>query len=75
MHDVALIQLQECRLALIKYLEDLLVARRVALVVAFGFLPQNFGRWQGPTNVTLLFYKCMFSGGDTQTLPALIQYV
>ena len=75
MHDVALIQLQECRLALIKYLEDLLVARRVTLVVAFGFLPQNFGRWQGPTNVTLLFYECMFSGGDTQTLPALIQYV
>ena len=44
MHDVALIQLRECRLALIEYLEDLLVARRVTLVVAFGFLPQNFGR-------------------------------
>ena len=23
---------------------------RVTLVVAFGFLPQNFGRWWGPTN-------------------------
>ena len=23
---------------------------RVTLVVAFGFLPQNFGRWQGPTD-------------------------
>ena len=23
---------------------------RVTFVVAFGFLPQNFGRWQGPTN-------------------------
>ena len=22
----------------------------VTLVVAFGFLPQHFGRWQGPTN-------------------------
>ena len=30
---------------------------RVTLVVAFGFLPQNFGRWRGPTNGTLSFYE------------------
>ena len=34
-------------------------------MVAFGFLPQNFWRWQGPTNGTLSFYECRFSGGDT----------
>ena len=33
----------------------LLVTRRVTLVVAFSFLLKNFGRWQVPTNVTLLF--------------------
>ena len=46
-------------------------------MVAFGFLPQNFWKWQGPTNGTLSFYECRFSGGDTikwgrggtQTLP------
>ena len=42
---------------------------RVTLVVAFGFLPQNFGKWWGPTNTTLSFYECRFSGGDPQTLP------
>ena len=36
---------------------------RVTLVVAFGFLPQNFGRWWGPTNSTLSVYECRFSGG------------
>ena len=35
---------------------------RVTLVVAFGFLPQNFGRWRGPMNGTLSFYECRFSG-------------
>ena len=29
----------------------LMVAGRVTLVVAFGFLAQNFGRWRGPINV------------------------
>ena len=26
-------------------------------MVAFGFLPQNFRRWLGPTNGTLSFYE------------------
>ena len=43
------------------------MARRVTFVVAFGFLPQNFGRWRGPTNAILSFCDCKFSGGDTQT--------
>ena len=34
-------------------------------MVAFGFLPQNFWKWQGPTNGTLSFCECRFSGGDT----------
>ena len=38
---------------------------RVTLVLAFDFLLQNFGRWQGPMNDTLSFYECRFSGGDT----------
>ena len=38
-------------------------------MVTFGFLPQHFGRWWGPTDGTLSFYECWFSGGDTQTLP------
>ena len=32
---------------------------RVTLVVAFGFLPQNFGRWWGPT-------YCHFAQKGTQ---------
>ena len=39
---------------------------RVTLVVASGFLPQNFRRWQGSMNGTLSFYKCRLSSGDTQ---------
>ena len=31
---------------------------RVTSVVDFGFLAQNFGRWQGPTN------ECSVNGGD-----------
>ena len=38
-------------------------------MVAFGFLPQNFGRWWEPTDGTLSFYECRFSGGNTQTRP------
>ena len=34
-------------------------------MVALGFLPQNFGRWYGPMNGTLLFYESGFSVGDT----------
>ena len=44
----------------------LLVARRVTLVVASSYLLQNFGRWQGPTNVILLLSDCRLSGGDNQ---------
>ena len=35
-------------------------------------LPQNFGKWQRPTNGTLSFYGCRRNGGDTQTLPYAI---
>ena len=39
--------------------------REPSYVVAFGILPYNFGRWRGPTNVTLLLHECSFSGGNT----------
>ena len=48
---------------------------RITLVVAFGFLPQNFERWQGPTNDTLSFYECRLSGGDTQILPLVTKFL
>ena len=35
-------------------------------MVAFGFLPQHFGRWQGPTNAILLLYEWSLSGVDNQ---------
>ena len=53
-------------LALNTYLH-LIIGVRVALVVAFGILPENFGRWWGPTNGNLLFYECRLSGGDTMS--------
>ena len=31
-------------------------------MAAFSFLPQNFGRCQGPTNGSLSFYECRSSG-------------
>ena len=31
---------------------------------AFDFLPQNFRRWQGPTNDGLRENECSLSGGD-----------
>ena len=37
----------------------------VTLVVAFGFLPQNFGRWWETSNGILSFYECRFSGVGT----------
>ena len=40
-----------------------------------AFLPQNFRRWWGPTNGTLTFYECRFSGGDPQTLPYEKEFV
>ena len=33
-------------------------------MVAFGFLPQNFGRWWEPKIVVLLEKECSFSGAD-----------
>ena len=47
---------------------------RVTLVVASGSLPQNIGRWQGPTNGTLSFYESRLSGRDTQSLAAVIKF-
>ena len=44
----------------------LLVARKVNIVVAFSFLPQNFGRWQGSMNGTLSYYE--HSGGNQKIL-------
>ena len=44
-------------------LSTLLIARRVA---AFGFLPQNFGRWQRSMNGTISFYECQLSSWGTQ---------
>ena len=41
---------------------------RVTFMVVFGFLLQNFGRWQGATNGTLSIYEWRSSGGNTQTL-------
>ena len=37
---------------------------RVTFVVAFGFLPQHFVRWQDPRIILLSFYECRFNGGD-----------
>ena len=34
-------------------------------MVAFGFLPQNFGMWWSPTNA-ILFYDCILRDGDNQ---------
>ena len=41
-----------------------LVSRRVTLVVVFGFLSQNFGRWLWPKNAILSL--CRLSDWDTQ---------
>ena len=50
-------------------------------MVAFGFLSQNFVKWQvSIRNDSLSFYECRFSGednmsgGDTQTIPAVIKF-
>ena len=51
---------------------------RATLLVAFGFLSQNYGKWQGPTNGTLSFYEWIFrdlGGGDTPTLPYAKEFV
>ena len=39
----------------------------VLLVVACGFLPQNFGKWWGSLNCTLSFYECMLSSWTTHS--------
>ena len=62
-------------------LNQLLVARRVILVVAFALLLKILRRQWGPTNGTLYFYECWLSGedsgggGNTQILPAVINFV
>ena len=43
------------------------------VVVAFGFLFQNFGRWQGPMNVVSSLNDCRLSGKDIQSLPAVVE--
>ena len=48
---------------------------RVTLVVAFGFLAQNSGNWQGPTNGSSSFYGCRLSSGDTQLVATLKAYL
>ena len=35
-------------------------------MVAFGILPQHFGRQWGRTSGSLSFYKCRFSGGTLE---------
>ena len=50
-------------------------------MVAFVFLPQNFGRWQEPMICTLSFYECRLSGEDTKRMvgtqhpPAVIEFI
>ena len=45
----------------------------VTLVIAFGFLPQNFRRWQGPMHCILSFYEWRLSGGVTQGVVATLK--
>ena len=42
-------------------------------MVAYGIFAPNFGRWWGLMNVILSFYDDRLSGGDTQTLPAVVK--
>ena len=49
---------------------------------AFGFLPQNFGRWWGPTNGTFFHsikadsvVEIPLGGGDTKTLSYAKEFV
>ena len=35
---------------LLLYVDNVIAGSLVTLVVSFGSLPQNFGRWWGPTN-------------------------
>ena len=45
------------------------------MMVAFGFLHHNFGRYKGPLNGTFSFYECKLIGEDTQMLPAVIEFI
>ena len=63
-----------------KCLSVYLVARRVTLVVAFGFLFQNFWSWWGPMNSILSLIMTagwvvgtLRGGGDNQTVPVVIE--
>ena len=44
-------------------------------MVAFGFLPQKFGRWRGPTNGTFSFYEYRLRGEDPKILHVVIKFV
>ena len=44
-------------------------------MVSFGFLAQNSGKWQGPTNGSSSFYGCRLSSGDTQLVETLKPYL
>ena len=46
-------------------------------MVAFGFLPQQFGRWWGPTNSLNAGSEVgiPWGGGDIQTLPYAKEFV
>ena len=59
---------------------DLVVARRVTLVAAFDFLPQNFGKWCEPKKwyTVILWMQVEWQGHcgkDTQTLPTVMRFV
>ena len=42
-----------------------LVGGSLELVAAFGFLPQDFGRWQGPTNYSIATLWMQIQWWDT----------
>ena len=48
-------------------------------VVAFGFLPEDFGMWQRPVNGNLLVLEHSYYThrwrGRSQTLPAVIEFI
>ena len=55
-------------------IDSIIGSSLVTLVVAFGFLPQNFGKWQGPMNDGFTqmnaasVVRTIIDGHDIQTL-------
>ena len=72
---VAVSQAHDHKSCFVFQVGQLLVAPRATLVIAFGFLSQNFGRWWGSMTAILSFFDRRLSGGDTQILPAVIERV